>query len=311
VELQSVFEDLAFYVSTDYNFIKFKHCVYYDREDKLEILCIYDGRIENKLDALKSKLEQEFKSYVRHITGETFDFVFNYEKKYIDIALLKLAVHKFFRSNFSVFIDGLADDFVDIIGDDQLIVNIYLPQQVVNFVSSHKSYIEFIKSVEVDYFIDIQFNLIERKSLEDTENPLEELKKLVREERKPEVDKKMKIDGKIEYYMGLFTKDRPVKIKYLAVRLSEQVIAGHIENLVRREYTSKKDGQKKPFFTFALNDFEDVAPCVYFVPQKSLSKFEKLEEGTFVVLVGVNSERNGRVSFVVSGISLVNTHINA
>ena len=303
--LEGVLENLSFYVSVEYNLVRFKECVYQSQADVLEVTFIYDESIESGISELKKRLEKDFIEFVMKNVGEGTVFIFAYEKRYIDSALFKLKTMRFLNESFSVFSNDFSDDSVEVLEDESFIVNIFLPKQVLNFIAKHRAWPEFMEQIKSDYFIEVSFNLVERKDVESAENYLEELKKLIKEERIVEEDKTMDVGGKIEYYMGQGIKGKPIKIKHLQVRQSDQIIAGHIEGLTRREYTSKKDGSKKPFYTFALNDFESQCPCVYFVPGKSLFMFDKLEDGTFVVLVGVNGERNGRVSFVVSGISLV------
>jgi hypothetical protein len=116
----------------------------------------------------------------------------------------------------------------------------------------------------------------------------------------------------VEYFLGKPIKERPIKIEFLRVCPDDQIIAGRINFLAKREYEKKpKPGEEKPetpemkpYFTFVLDDGENKQQCVYFPTQNSLSKIDKLIDGIVVTAIGTNTERNGRVSFRVMGLSL-------
>jgi len=136
------------------------------------------------------------------------------------------------------------------------------------------------------------------------------------------VDKTMKI-GRIEYYLGVPIKERPIRIEFLKSSPYDQVIAGTVRFLTKREYVKKdaagsavvvervnEEGEtviveeKRPYWTFVLDDGRDKAQCVFFPNTKTRAKFETIIDGTFVCVVGQNQEKGGRTSFMVRGLSL-------
>ena len=122
----------------------------------------------------------------------------------------------------------------------------------------------------------------------------------------PKVDKTLKVHG-VEYWLGAPVKIRPNKIKYLREGKDEQVTAGTIKFLKKREYKrpDKETGEEttKSYYTFALDDGENTVQCVFFPTEKTRSKFEKLADKTVVCVVGVYQRRGEFVSLRVNGIS--------
>ena len=120
-------------------------------------------------------------------------------------------------------------------------------------------------------------------------------------------DKTLKI-SEPEYLLGKPVNMRPVKIKYIRVSGDEQVTAGTIFMLKKREYkrTDKESGEEvvKPYWTFMLDDTESQIGCVFFPSQRTLTKFEKLVERTVVCVTGICENFRDQKNFRVSGISL-------
>jgi len=114
------------------------------------------------------------------------------------------------------------------------------------------------------------------------------------------VDKVLPISN-MEYLCGMPIKIRPIRIKYLRVSPEEQVTAGTMHFLTKREYT--KNDITKSYWTFALNDGESALQCVFFPSQKSGPKFEILKNNTTICVQGVHDKRNDRTSFRVTGVS--------
>ena len=110
----------------------------------------------------------------------------------------------------------------------------------------------------------------------------------------------------IEYLCGRYINIRPIRIQYLRVSAEEQVTAGTMHFLTRREYKRKSEGGEevvKPYFTFTLNDGIDTLPCVFFPSQKTLAPFEKLVDHTTIAIIGVHDRKNDRLNFRVTGVS--------
>jgi len=120
-------------------------------------------------------------------------------------------------------------------------------------------------------------------------------------------DKAMKVKN-IEYLLGRPIKVRPIQIKYLRNTEEEQVIAGTMHFLTKREYKKKdplQDGAEitKTYWTFVIDDGRDRVQCVFFPTDKTRSKFEILVDRTMICASGVRTTRDKYVSFRISGIS--------
>ena len=297
---------LTYHVSREYAFVRFKECAYSEQNDVLTTVFLFDERIKKRIDDLKPALEDAYKKAV----DLDVKHVFKYKQSYIDAQLLQMQVKKFLRSAFSVLTLGLTDDDIVITqaeNTDSFRIEILLPKQTIEYVRAHKNYLTFIKDLEDNNFCSFNFLIGEKPPIAD-DKTLEKLEDYVDSENtdaSARVDKTMRIKSR-EYYLGKPIKERPIKIKYLKLSADEQVIAGTIRYLTKREYTrASKDGEeeKKTYYTFELDDGESRKSCVYFPTTKTLDKFEKLTDGAVVCLTGVHSSRNGRVSFRVNGVS--------
>jgi len=129
------------------------------------------------------------------------------------------------------------------------------------------------------------------------------------------VDKALAVRN-VEYHLGRPIKIRPIKIQYLKISPEEQVTAGTMHFLTRREYIKKtsdavaspplqngETGVAKPYWTFVLNDGESTVNCVFFPTVNTLSKFEMLKDKTAICVIGVHASRNDRTNFRVTGIA--------
>ncbi|MCL2755854.1 MAG: hypothetical protein FWE45_02265 [Firmicutes bacterium] len=303
-------EYMAFHVSPLFNSIRVNECVFNQKEDMLTVNIIYDERAEDKVGSLKNNFETEFIKCVKGHIDEKFKIEFAYEKSYIDEILLKLHLVKFLKTSFVLTID-LADDDVSVLkADDGYLVTLTLSKQNAKYIENGKVLDKFLDECRRKYFDEFNYRVIE-KECSGLMDEVSFIDKYIAENEVQDamrVDKVMKISG-LEYYLGKPIKERPIKIEFLRVTQDDQIIAGTISNFTRREFTAKlQEGQegepeKKPFFTFMLDDGKSKASCVHFPNIKTLAKFEKLVDGTTICVIGQNTERNGRVGFRVSGVS--------
>jgi len=302
-------ENLAFNVSPNFNFVRLKSCMYKEKDDRLEVSLIYSEKIESELELLKGHLEQEFQSSVVSHLGEIINIEFRYEKAYIDAILLKLYLVKYLKSSFVLAMDIDEEDVV-VKSNDGFFVELFLTKQNAQYIKNGKVMDSFLDGLRKEYFDEFSYVIRERESRmgESEESFIDKFTKENEIQESARIDKVMKIGKKIEYYLGRPIKERPIRVEFLRVSGDDQVIAGTIRNFTRREFTTKpkaddEGGEKKPFFTFMLDDGKNKASCVHFPNTNTLAKFEKLVDGTAVCMIGQNTERNGRIGFRVSGVS--------
>jgi len=282
---------------------------YNQSKNLLEIFFIYDERIDDELATLKPKLETDFKESVKFHTKEDIKFKFSYEKSYVDTTLLAMKVAKYLRAEYSVLSRTLKDEDVTAQESGGIYnVNLFVPRMMVEYLKRHKVFMDFQKSLRQDYFAEFNFFINEKEGDFEISMPEDIPTEYER------VDKSMKVKN-IEYFLGRPIRMRPIKIEFLKVSVDDQVIAGKMLFITKREYTKKtgddvKGGEegevkeeKKAFFTFVIDDGKNRVNCVYFPTQKSLSQFEKLTNDTVVAAIGAHQERNGRLGFRVGGIS--------
>ena len=303
---------LAYNVDASYRLVKLKECTFTPATNTLSSVFLFDQGIADKIDALKTRLEREYIASVAK-DGEPSDLkhTFTYEKSYIDAEILRLKVENFLKKQFSVLTLDLDDGDIKVgEGRGSFTVNIYIPQQNITYIEKSRAFAEFLKTLHDEYFSTFQIMLNPKKQDDDDGEVLDKLEQYMKSALPPDasrepgvkVDKALKIRA-AEYLLGKPIKERPVKIEFLRITAEEQVIAGTIANLTHREYTKKDTNEKKPYFTFLLDDGRNRASCIYFPNQKTLAKFETLQNGNTVLVIGENSERNGRTGFRVAGIS--------
>ena len=302
---------LSFRVSPDYKLVRFKDCLFAEARNELGLTFLFDESIKGKIDALKPRLEQQFKESVDE---PDIKYNFAYQSSYMDDERLELVVRTFFKDNFSIMTLDLGDEDIKVTAADRAFnIEVHLPKHTADYVGASRALEGFLKNLREQYFYGITFQVIPKDTGDDA--TIEDIEAYVRENMKSvevnRADKVRKISG-MEYLLGKPIKERPVKIEYLRTSPDEQVIAGTINFLTRREYTKKStnnneqatnNDEKKPYWTFVLNDGAKKQNCIFFPNVKTLAKFEKLVNDTAVCLIGINDERNGRVSFNVKGVS--------
>jgi hypothetical protein len=288
-------EFLCFNADADYSRIKLLSAFFDTEKDTLTANYIYTDDIEDKLPALKPELEKLFIEAV----SLPINIEFVYTKSYIDEMVLRLKITEFLHNKFTAMAGAFEDANVKAeLVDNTFTVNLYLSSQFANFLEYSNSWRSFKQKLADENFYEFDFFV---NVVPDTECPAEPEEVYVPKPEAPvaRVDKVYRIKD-LSYLFGRPIKERPIKIEFLYPSPDEQVIAGEIEKLTKREYT-RKTGEKKPYFTFTLNDGDDSAPCVFFPNKSNLAHFEKLSDGDFVAVIGVFADRNGRRSFNVSG----------
>lgn len=308
-------EYLTHYVNPDYCWVRFHECSYREEEDVLTAVFLYDERLKKKLETIKPRLEEEFRNAViEHIGSCGLKYRFLYRQSYLDKTSLEMKVRQFLTGEFSILTLSLDEEDIKTTGDDHhehFTVNIFLPKQAAEYIKKSKAFEKFLLNLRQTYFstINIFFNEKSSHGADEDDDGFFALEQYILnklpEDKNVKVDKTMKVKN-IEYYLGKPIKERPIKVEFLKTNGDEQVIAGTISFLARREYKrTDKDGaeEMRSYYTWTLDDGKDRAQCVFFPTSNTRAKFEKLVNGTVVCAIGTNSERNGRVSFRALGIS--------
>ena len=294
MRVDEICEYLAFRVSSDYKLVRFSVATFNEVRNELSLTFLYDESIKSKISELKARLEKEYKDQIKL----DIKYLFEYKSSYMDAERLGLLLRGFLTNNFSMMTLDLGEDDVCVTGAFN--VELHLPKHTASYVRASKAYEKFVQELRENYFYNFNFSIIE-KPTNDTES-IEDIEKYVSENIKNvvRVDKVCKVKN-VEYYLGKVIKERPIKIEHLRITPDEQVIAGTMSFLTRREYT--RDEEKRPYYTFVLDDGNKKQNCVFFPNTKTLAPFEKLVDGTTICVVGVNDERKGRVNFSVKGVS--------
>jgi len=300
--MDELLEHLSFYHSPDFNLVRFGGFVYDAKKDELTTTILYDERITKKLKDLKPILEGKFEQKITCQVKHKYD----YQKSFIDALMLKLKTQNFLRESFSIMTLDLTDEDVVVIQeDDTFRVDMYLIPQAVEFIGGTNAFANFKKELSQNFFYKFNF-FFNKKTVEEDNGSIERLEEyLTASMQTPRVDKTMKINGKLEYFIGRPIKQKPIKIQYLKPNGDDQVIAGTIHYMTKREY-KKSDGTEAQYFSFVLDDGAERIRCVYFPRGGTFAKFETLVNGTFVAVLGERSEKNGKESVRVTGVSLVN-----
>ena len=305
MKINDICDYLSFRVSPDYKLVSFKNCVFNEVRNELKLTFLYDDSIKKKMGDLKARLEQEFRDQVKL----DIKYIFEYKSSYMDEDRLGLLVKGFLNDNFSIMTLDLYDEDIRVTDNGNTFnVDIHLPKHTAVYVRASKSYDSFVKNLMKDYFHGFNFTITPKAT--DDNQTMADIEKFIKESVKDikasGVDKVCKVKD-VEYLLGKPIKERPIKIEFLKTNPDEQVIAGTISFLTKREYTKKatedKPEEKKPYWTFVIDDGVKKQSCVFFPTTNTLSKFEKLVNGTTICAIGVNDERNGRVNFSVKGIS--------
>ena len=297
---------LSFYVSVGYHNFKLSEGIFYPSTDTLDVVFLVNNG-EEGLEGLKPRLEGDFSRLTIDALGKSIKILYSYNEPYIDEKMLELETFALLRGSFPALAMSLVDDDVTILRtDDSFVISLGLPAQAIEYFNNHKSKKDFITRLNAHHFYKFEFKLHE-KDMKEEACDIEQFEKFLTESASSEerVNKTKKI-GKVEYYLGKVIVGRPIHIKYLRLNVEDQVIAGRIMFLTKRDFLRKgKDGtdEKREYYTFVLDDGSDRVNCVFFPTQKTGPSFDKLVNDTYVALIGTQTERNGRESFRVSGVS--------
>jgi hypothetical protein len=259
---------------------------------------IYTMEVDDIIDKLKPELEKLFVQ----IVALPIKYKFVYTKSYIDETILRLAVLNYLKNTFAVMSGGMNEDNIKIdTTQNGYNINLYLTRQFADFLSGAKSFTNFKEKLHNEYFCEFNFyfNLLPQNEAADDE--IDDNDYVPAEIAFTRVDKVFHIKNQ-KYLLGWPIKEKPIKIEFLRVCDDSQIIAGEIEKLTQREYT-RPNGEKRNYWTFILNDGDKKANCVFFPNKKNVSIFERLTDGEFVVVTGTYTEKNGRKSLNISGIS--------
>jgi hypothetical protein len=296
---ENICEYLCFNYNEDFSHIKFLKADYYKSENRLELTFNYSPIIEDKIASLREVLENEYKKLLNF--NVALNFI--YRKVYLDEQVLSLKVLNFLKENYRIQCAALttADVKVSRKGEE-FIVNLFLPESFIAHLEKSPAFNAFKEGLTAEYFEGFAFYFNGAK--EDFEKEDREFEEYIASQKvviETAVNKVFKIKN-VEYAFGKPIKDqRPIKIEFLRVSSDDQVIAGRISFLQKREY--KKDDETKFFYSFLLNDGAHKASAVIFPTEKNKAKLETLKNDDIVVIVGQNTERNGRTGFRVSGLS--------
>jgi len=320
-------EFLTHNVNSDYRFIKLSSCVYHAKNNTAVITFYYSEKIADNLETLQDRLEREYRAKI----AEEVKLVFEYKKSYTDELLLQMEVKKFLTRNFSILTLSLDDEDIHAqqIGDT-FKINLHVAPQSIDYIKNNKTFAAFVRKLHDESFCEFEFFFDVKKTNEqDDIRALEKLEKYMKDTTAADgtvkVDKSLRVKN-VEYWLGKPIKERPVKVEFIRVSGEEQTTAGEIKFLTKREYTPRviadasrhshtprghcehseaipRLPETRVYWTFVLDDTKHRLQCVFFPTDKTLSKFEKLVNGTVVCVTGINSERNGRTSFRVNGVS--------
>lgn len=99
---------------------------------------------------------------------------------------------------------------------------------------------------------------------------------------------------------------KPEFIKYIKEEKTSVILAGKIENLLKKSYESKKEktkGQLKYYYTFELNDSNSRIEVKYFSTISNEKKMDKLLNGDEVIILGDIKSFNKKLSLYIKAIS--------
>ena len=293
---------LSYNVNTDYRFIKPVACVYHVKSNTAIITFFYDEKVAKTLESLQDRLEKECRAKI----DSDVKLVFEYKKAYTDELLLKMEIKKFLIREFSILTLSLTDEDIHVERNGEVFkINLHLPPQSIDYIRNNKLFTRFAAKLHDENFCTFEFFFDAKKTSEqDGTRALEKLEQYMKNsvlvEDMVKVDKSLRVKN-IEYWLGKPIKERPVKVEFIRTCPDEQVTAGEIKFLTKREFT--KGEETKTYWTFVIDDGKTRLQCVFFPTDKTGPKFDKLVNGTVVCVIGTNSERNGRTSFRVSGVS--------
>jgi len=289
--------------------------VYHVKNNTAVITFFYAEQIASNLGNLQDRLEQQYRAKI----DPDVRLVFEYKKAYTDELLLKMEIKKFLTRNFSILTLALDDEDIHVQQtDDTFKINLHVTAQSIEYIKNSKPFAAFVAKLHDENFYTFEFFFDVKKTTEDDDiRALEKLERYMKDTTAADdtvkVDKTLRVKN-VEYWLGKPIKERPVKVEFIRVNGEEQTTAGEMKFLTKREYVARviarepkqsrsTEAQTKSYYTFVLDDNKNRLQCVFFPTDKTLAKFEKLVNGTVICVTGINSERNGRTSFRVSGVS--------
>lgn len=292
--------------------VKLCSCIYNEKNNFAKVVFLVDEHADKKtIDKYKPRIERQLATEISEVDPNTV-VRFEYRTSYlIEEEPLRVRVKSLLERNFSILTLGTEDSDIDISFEKRLCtVNLYLPANSIEFIRTSPQFKAMVQGLHDENFAQFEFYFTAKpQNPDDVAKAMERVKEYL--DRPASVssgvaDKTMKVKS-IEPMIGKEIQSRPMQIQHLRVGEFEQVIAGTIKFLKKRECKYKKRGTSEyemgPFWTFVLNDGHSSAQCVFFARGKGWQQFEKLSDGSTICARGFNTERNGRIGFRVVDIS--------
>ena len=307
--------------------IKLGNLVYREKENTLFAVFLFARDVKTQD---KEIAERDFRANLAASGLDDVKAVFQYrqadfgassEHDHAELVRLHVRVKTFLTREFGILTLDLQDGDITVEKQDSdFTINVYLPAQSIEYIQTNKTFKQFAEKLHDENFCKFEFFFTAKHAPAGNVAALDKLKDYMSQDmasrnESSAVSKVLPVK-KVEYWLGAPIKHRPIKIEFLRVSAEPQITAGEIRFLTKREYVKKPvqssaataesppaPEERKTYWSFVLDDGKDRVNCVFFPSDKTFAKFEKLVNGTTIAVTGFYSQRNGRTSLRVNGVS--------
>lgn len=306
-------DELIEYIKTNtnniYDDIKIVSVVYNKELNSIEIKVVYKSSF-NFTPELRENLCNVIKNFIG-IPNLKVDL--KTKKSLLDGGAIYELISYYMQKNYASIYATISKSDVEIIINNDLVdVTISLIEVFYNYLNNKNFETELKEFLERNYFQNFVCNLKVVNGKENLETQLNQYAKQFEEKVISEFSV-----PKIEFYEienlkpFVGNKIETLKVPQLKFITSAEgglTVAGTVEFLIKKSFTSKRKNQngefeQREFYNFTLNDGYGKLQCVYFPTKETLAKFEELKNGDKVVAFGDVEEYNQRLSLKVKGVS--------
>ncbi|MBO5713102.1 MAG: 3'-5' exoribonuclease [Clostridia bacterium] len=272
--------------------LRFKKA-YFDAENKtVEIRCVSDIAVpEDSVNFLKRKLEEELPS--------TVELSVKIEKSIVDASIAKSAIFKRFTENNQYVAHTVSAENVKIICAGKITkYDICVSNDIADYLVRTSAIERLDELLNREFSSNFSGNIRVVSTVSETPNDFE-----VESVYESDVSSKNSRTLKVvcpTRFCDSEDYDTAYYIEDAKDVLGEVIFAGYVQAVEQRE---SKNG--RPYYLITLDDKTGVVTGRFFTTDKNkIKKLEKIQEGSIIIMRGVNETFNERTSLLIKGFNL-------
>ena len=272
--------------------LRFKKAYYSESEKTLEVKLVSDVAVNFEgLSFIKNSIEKELPKSVA--------VSIKVEKSIIDAPSAKVAIAKTLCENNQYIAHVVSDDTVKIICAGKITkYDICVPTDIAEFLQRTSAIERLDDILSRNYSSDFQGSIRE-VTVAETEDSEYTIESVYEKDVKRQKTRSLKVVCPTKF-CDTEEYDTAFYIEDAKDTLGDVVFAGYVQDVEKRE---SKNG--RPYYLITLDDKTGVVTGRFFTSdQNKIKKIEKIQEGSIIIMRGVNELFNDKTSLLIKGFNL-------